>query len=132
MYELTVVLPSEFTDAKLKGVLDKLEKAIDSAGGKIKKTERWGKRDLAYPIDKNKEGIYYFFEMGLPNDKIASLDRLLYTDDQILRHLIIRSDVKKVKKVKETQTVESKPAVESKKADKKSNTGKKSKAKKKV
>ncbi|HBL52164.1 MAG TPA: 30S ribosomal protein S6 [Candidatus Blackburnbacteria bacterium] len=142
MYELTVILSSKLADAKQKAVLEKIEKTAASAGGSFEKTEKWGIREFAYPIKHESEGVYYFIIANLPSDKVGSFDRLLQNDDQILRHLIIKTDKAKVEKsekeAKKTETekepdpksksktkVKSKKATAKKTAEKKNAVGKK-------
>lgn len=86
-YELTCVVPA---DSKDKEILGRLEKEIKEAGGKVDKTSEWGKRELAYPIKKQTEGVYYFMEVSLPADKTVEINRMLVTSDAILRHLIVK------------------------------------------
>lgn len=89
-YEITVLLPG----TEDKNILDRLEKEIKEAGGIIGKNGEWGKRELAYPIKKQTEGVYYFMEVSLPADKTAEINRMLDNSEQVLRHLIVRTKSK--------------------------------------
>lgn len=92
MYELTIILPEKLADAAQKALLEKIEKIIVGVGGKIEKTDRWGRRELTYPIKHQQEGIYYYIEMVLQGGKVGPFNRLLDNDEQILRHLIVKSE----------------------------------------
>lgn len=89
-YEITVVL----SGIKDKDILGRIEKEIKEAGGKVEKTSEWGKRELAYPIKKQTEGVYYFMEVSLPADKTVEINRTLVTSEEVLRHLIVRINSK--------------------------------------
>jgi ribosomal protein S6 len=80
-YELAIVLSGKQTGAKREKVLDNIEKAIKSFGGKVNKGEEW---------EKQKEKVYYIYQVALPQDKVAELDKFLKTNQEVLRYLIIR------------------------------------------
>ncbi len=93
-YEVTIVLPA---DAKDKEALARIEKEIQDAGGKVEKTEEWGKRKLAYTIKKyggpaggHREGVYFFMEVQLPPEKTSDVNRFLETNEAVLRHLLVK------------------------------------------
>lgn len=89
-YELTLILPSDLTSAKSKKVLDNIEKTIETLGGKVSKKDEWGNRKFAYPVKKKKEGVYLFYKLDLPVDKVSSLVRELEVNEDILRYMMTR------------------------------------------
>lgn len=91
-YELTLVTPV-MPEAKQKAFADKIEKLLGEAGGKVERTDEWGKRELAYPLRKNKEGYYYNLLLSLGADRVNAFTRYLDNDDEVLRHLIIKSTI---------------------------------------
>lgn len=137
-YEVTVVLPVESKDKEAmpagRQVLTRLEKEIKEVGGTIDKTEEWGKRELAYAIKKHggpvggyREGVYHYFQVTVPGDKIGGINRFLETSEGVLRHLIVKSkfqssNVKSSSKpkVKNAKSKKSKKVVKRKNGDKKS------------
>ncbi len=90
-YELALVLPGSTSPAKQKAIFDKIEKAIGDSGGKLGKAEEAGKKELAYPIKKEKQGIFFYAPLILPADKVKDFDRMLTTDEGVLRHLLVKS-----------------------------------------
>lgn len=88
IYELTVILNASLDKAVLEKTLSKLEKLL----GKVKEKKDLGKKVLAYPIKKQKEGLYYYFELEMDASKIKDLDHRLKTEEGVLRHLIVRDD----------------------------------------
>lgn len=89
-YGLTLVLSAKLKDTKQKEVLEKIKKAVSEAKGKVEKEESWGKKALAYPIDKQSEGVYFFLELELPSDKAGAISRLVEMEEEVLRHLLVR------------------------------------------
>lgn len=91
-YELTFILPTELTPAKEKSLLAKLTNFVEKEGGKIVKDKEnmWGKRPLAYPIKKRSEGVYFLWELELPTQKVAQVNRMLEVEEDVLRHLLVR------------------------------------------
>ena len=85
-YELVVILKEEG-----KEVLDKVKKAVTGTGGKVVKVDEWGKKDLAYPIKKQKEGVYFLLNLSISADKVGEFNKFLTTNEQVLRHLLIRT-----------------------------------------
>lgn len=90
-YELTLVLPAKLSEAKQKEVLEKVKKSVEEAKGKVKKTDKWGKKNLAYPIIKQEEGVYFFLELELSREKAGAIKRLVEMDEEVLRYLLVRS-----------------------------------------
>lgn len=88
-YELTIVLPGKTTAAKKKDVIEKIEKIVTVSGGKITKTDDWGKKELAYKIEKNEEGLFLYFELEMPSSGVKNIKDKMKLEDDILRYLII-------------------------------------------
>lgn len=88
-YELTIVLPGKTTAAKKKDVIEKMEKIVTASGGKVTKTDDWGKKELAYKIEKNEEGLFLYFELEMPSSGVKNIKDKMKLEDDILRYLII-------------------------------------------
>lgn len=88
-YQLSIVLPGKLTDGEQKKVLDKVERNVESAGGKIVKNDKLGKKALAYPIKKEKQGVYYYLDVSLPSEEVGAFNRAIEVDETILRHLLV-------------------------------------------
>lgn len=102
-YELTVVLPGNMPEAKQKAVLEKIKKSIADSDGEVAKVDEWGKKTLAYPIKKEKEGYYYYLELSLPTERTAGINRLIVNDEQVLRHLLVVKNTKSIEGAKRTK-----------------------------
>ncbi len=91
-YELALVFkPLSSEDIKDK-VMPKIEKTIKDLDGKMALKNSLGKRLLAYPINKFKEGIYSFYNIEISSAKTAELKKDLRLTNEVLRFLLIRSD----------------------------------------
>jgi len=89
-YELMLVLRPDLPDDRTQAVIDRTTRAIATAGGQIVKVAPWGRRRLAYPIDRHREGSYHIILFEAPSDSIAELERGLLITEELLRHLVTR------------------------------------------
>ena len=74
--------------------LAKMEEVVRSLGGEVAKTDVWGKRRLAYPIDKKTEGVYALCNFSLDPDQLVEMNRVLGLRPNICRQMTIRLDEK--------------------------------------
>lgn len=90
-YELTFILGEAATaeqgTAKTKEVSD----LITKMGGSVEKDEQWGKRDLAYPINRNRSGLYVTLWFTLPGDQVRPLEQSLRFDETVIRSLVTKA-----------------------------------------
>jgi small subunit ribosomal protein S6 len=89
-YELMLVLRPDLPDDRTQAVIDRTTRAIATSGGQIVKVAPWGRRRLAYPIDRHREGSYHIILFEAPAEAIAELERGLLITEELLRHLITR------------------------------------------
>ena len=92
-YEVIFIIRSMEEEAT-NAVIDKFSKLIAANGGTITKEDRWGKRRLAYEIKKEAEGFYVLFYVTCEPKCVAECDRVMKITDEILKHMIVRSDEK--------------------------------------
>ncbi len=72
--------------------VDKIGQYVSAGGGEVTSVDVWGRRVLAYPIRKQKEGTYVFLHAQLDPQAIQELERNLKLDEEILRYLLLRLD----------------------------------------
>ena len=89
-YELMLVLRPDLADDKSQALVDRITRQITTSGGQIVKVAPWGRRRLAYPIDRHREGSYHIIHFEAPADSIVELERSLLITEESLRHLITR------------------------------------------
>ena len=91
-YELVYVMNPDAGEEAVNGLHAQVEEIITTRAGQIDKTDNWGRRRLAYEIDRHKEGIYVLELFTGPGEIVGELDRRLKVADNILRYLIVRVD----------------------------------------
>jgi small subunit ribosomal protein S6 len=91
-YELMLVLRPDVPDDRIQAVIERTTSEIVSDGGQILKVAPWGRRRLAYPIDRAREGSYHIILFEGPSGVIAEVERTLQITEDVLRHLITRDE----------------------------------------
>ena len=91
-YELMVILDPELDERTVAPSLDKFLKVITNDGGTIDKVDIWGKRRLAYEINKKSEGIYVVVDFTATSAASDELDRQLGLSEAVLRTKVLRAD----------------------------------------
>jgi len=91
-YETVFILTPVLSDDQTKEAVQKFESEISSLGGKIKHTENWGLRKLAYPIQKKSTGFYFLLEFEADGKAIADLELTFKRDERVMRFLTTRMD----------------------------------------
>ncbi|WP_402463750.1 30S ribosomal protein S6 [Isoptericola aurantiacus] len=93
-YELMVILDPEVEERTVAPSLEKLLKVITTEGGSVENTDIWGRRRMAYDIDKRSEGIYAVVNFTSTPDTAKELDRQLGLNEGVLRTKILRADAR--------------------------------------
>ena len=92
-YELTYIVRPDMEDEAVATLSARFEQTITSNGGRVIKTDRWGKRRLAYEISGTREGIYVFLRVSAETAAVAELERTLRLNEQVIRHMAVRAIV---------------------------------------
>lgn len=91
-YELAVVLTARVEDDERAAILEKVKALIERAKGSITNVDEWGKKRLAYEIQKMKEGFYYFISFEADPEAPAQIESTMRITDGVLRYLCVRKD----------------------------------------
>jgi small subunit ribosomal protein S6 len=91
-YELMLVLRPDVPDDRSQAVIDRTTRQITTAGGQILKVAPWGRRRLAYPIDRYREGSYHIVLFHAPPEVLAEMEHTLQITEEVLRHLVTRDE----------------------------------------
>jgi small subunit ribosomal protein S6 len=91
-YELMLVFSPDSPDERISAIIDRTTRQISTDGGQIVKVAPWGRRRLAYPIDRHREGTYHIVVFEAPATAILELERGLLITEEVLRHLIVRQE----------------------------------------
>ncbi|MFL5679516.1 MAG: 30S ribosomal protein S6 [Chloroflexota bacterium] len=89
-YELMLVLRPDVPDDRSQAVIDRITRQISAGGGQIVKVAPWGRRRLAYPIDRHRDGSYHIILFEAPAPLVAELERGLTITEELLRHLVTK------------------------------------------
>lgn len=91
-YELAVVVSAKIEDDERAQVIEKVKGLVERFGGKVSDVDEWGKKRLAYEIQKMREGFYYFIRFDANADCPAEVERHVRIMDNVLRFLCVRQD----------------------------------------
>lgn len=92
-YELTVLIHPDL-ETDLETPLGKVRDIVKSAGGEIIKEDAWGKKKLAYRINKEDFAVYVYFDVKLPAEAPLKISNTLNITDEVLRYLLVTVDEK--------------------------------------
>jgi small subunit ribosomal protein S6 len=87
-YQLGVVITPEAGEDQVRAVTDRINTLVAANGGRVFRVLAWGRRRLAYPIEHHRDGLYFWFDMQLPPDTVAEVERQLRVNEAIIRHLL--------------------------------------------
>jgi small subunit ribosomal protein S6 len=102
-YELGFILNPEVSEEQSHAMLERVEQIVSNYDGQVVRVNQWGRRRLAYPIQRHRDGYYVFFDMILTPETVLELDRTMKVSEEVLRHLIKRRDPIAVQKERETR-----------------------------
>ncbi len=91
-YEVLYVITPELDEEADKVVMDKFADIITANGGEIEKTDVWGKRRLAYPIDYKTEGFYVLVVFNANPELPRELERNMRNDERLMRYMVTRKE----------------------------------------
>ena len=93
-YELAVDISAKIEDEERAAVVDKCKALIERFGGTITNVDDWGKKRLAYEIQKMKEGFYYFIQFEAESSAPAEIESRIRIMDNVLRYLVVKNETK--------------------------------------
>jgi len=91
-YELAVVVSAKIEDEERAAVVDKVKALIERFGGQITNVDEWGKKRLAYEVQKMKEAFYYFIQFDAEATAPAEIESRIRIMDNVVRYLCVRQD----------------------------------------
>jgi small subunit ribosomal protein S6 len=87
-YELGIVINPEVGDEQARTLVERVTTIITNHGGQVVRVNAWGRRRLAYPIQRFRDGLYFFFDLMLDPSTIADIERNLRVNEDIIRQLM--------------------------------------------
>ena len=91
-YELCVVLNAKIEDEERAAVLEKIKGYITRFGGTITNVDEWGRKKLAYEVQKMKEGFYYFIQFDAGTDAPREIENRVRIMENVMRFLVVKQD----------------------------------------
>ena len=91
-YELAVVVSAKIEDDARAEVIEKVKALIERFGGKVTDVDEWGKKRLAYEIQKMKEGYYYFVHFEAETTVPGEVEQRMRIMDNVLRYLCVKQE----------------------------------------
>ncbi len=102
-YEIGFIITPEVNEEEVKKIIESITGTITKAKGVIENLDEWGRKKLAFPIQKNLEGYYVFIQTEVDGSVIATLERRLKQMEKVLRFITLRLDDKLKKSNKLTK-----------------------------
>jgi len=100
-YELGVIFSPEVSEEETRSLLDRIDQIVANHGGQVVRVNQWGRRRLAYPIERHRDGIYVFIDMILTPETVSEIERTLKVSEVVLRHMTRIRDAKAVQRERE-------------------------------
>ena len=99
-YESVVIINAALEDDQIDQTISRIKETITTNGGEISNFDNWGRKRLAYPIQKSKSGYYVVIQFTAPVALVATLERMYRLDETIIRYLTISLDKKALEHIK--------------------------------
>jgi len=93
-FEIGFIVRPDITEEEAEAVVQGVLQLLEKAQATIEKVDNWGRRRLAYPIEKLQEGLYTFIKVELESSEVAAIERRLKLNEKVIRFLILRLDDK--------------------------------------
>jgi small subunit ribosomal protein S6 len=88
-YETVIVFDPTLEEERIGTKVADVERRIRESGGDVQATDQWGKRKLAYPIERKENGVFVLLKYSAPGARIAEIERALRLDETVLRHMTV-------------------------------------------
>lgn len=98
-YESVIILNASLEDTQIDSVLSRFEDQVTSNGGQISNVDKWGRKRLAYQIQRSKSGYYVIYQFEAPRELISKLERNLRLDETVIRYLTIKLEKKDLEQI---------------------------------
>lgn len=110
-YEIAVLYHPDL-EVDLTKAEERVTKILKDAGAQVTATDNWGKRKLAYPINKNEYAMYVFYTTEMPGEAVAKIESALNITDEVIRYLVVKPDLKAIAKAEAAKAEKAQKAAE--------------------
>ena len=91
-YEIMYIINPTILEEGRDAVIAKVDAILTESGAALTKTEKWGERKLAYPIDKKKTGFYVLVTLEMDGTNLVEVERRLNITEEVMRYIIVKKD----------------------------------------
>lgn len=91
-YETTFIVNAGLEDHSIESVIDNVREFVQNHGGAISTLDKWGRKRLAYPIQKKNNGFYVYMRYDAPTNLQPLLERFFHLEENVIRHLTLQMD----------------------------------------
>lgn len=105
VYESAILINAALDDQQIESIITRVKDLITTNSGEIRDFENWGRKRLAYPIEKSKIGYYAIFRFDAPGDIVAKLERSYNLDEQILRFVNLKLSKDALEQLEKNKTL---------------------------
>lgn len=91
-YELMFIINPTILEEGRETVIAKVNNILTTVGATVLKSEKWGERKLAYPIDKKKTGFYVLTTLEMDGTKLTEVESKLNITEEVMRYIVIKND----------------------------------------
>ena len=92
IYEELFIVKPDVPEEEVDQLIEQMKLVVSNSGGTVDKVDKWGKRKLAYRVDKYREGIYVLFQFSAAPETVKEFERRLRVADQVIKFLTVRID----------------------------------------
>ena len=92
IYENLFIVKPDATEEEIDHLVEQMSKNVSTAGGTVDKVEKWGKRRLAYRVEKHREGNYVLMQFTAESQTVKEFERRLRVQDQVIKFITVRID----------------------------------------
>ncbi len=89
-YELVMIVSPEVDDEAVPSTVERVQQFIAEQGGQVKEVTPWGRRRLAYPIERHQEGSYVVAQLSFDPQRLKVLEENLELAEDVIRHLVVK------------------------------------------
>jgi len=110
-YETVCIIKTDIGEEAIKATIQKSKAAVEALGGRVDRVDEWGRKKLAYPIQKKNEGFYFVMNYFSKPDASKELERLMKYNEDVMRYQTVRLESFEAAKPKKEETpVQAAPA----------------------
>jgi len=92
IYEELFIAKPDAPDEEVDAFIEQMKTIVSNAGGTVDKVEKWGRRKLAYKVDKYREGAYVLLQFSAGPENVKEFERRLRVSDLVIKFLTVRID----------------------------------------